>query len=208
MRNTRSMLGEIRAHMPGGGAVLPASGSAAILRARLWRRVFNLFPAFRGTGARVEYVDPEMREVRVRLPLDWRTRNLVGTIFGGSMYAAVDPFYALMLMQSLGPDYVVWDKAAAIRYQRPGRTTLYARFTLGDEEIRGIRGELTAGGTSGRGSVDRIYQVELTDAAGEVHAVIEKTLYVRLKDTARIGGGRESRAELEESPEESQEEVA
>jgi acyl-coenzyme A thioesterase PaaI-like protein len=121
------MLGEIRAHMPGGGAVLPDSGSAAILRARLWRRVFNLFPAFRDTGARVEYVDPKMREVRVRLPLDWRTRNLVGTIFGGSMYAAVDRFYALMLMQSLGPDYVVWDKAAAIRYRRPGRTTLALR---------------------------------------------------------------------------------
>jgi hypothetical protein len=200
------MLGEIRAHMPGGGAVLPASGSAAILRASLWRWVFNLFPAFRGTGARVEYVDPEMREVRVRLPLHWRTRNLVGTIFDGSMYAAVDPFYALM--QSLGPDYVVWDKAAVIHYRRLGRTTLYAWFTLGDEEIRGIREELAAGDTSGRGSVDRVYQVELTDAAGEVHAVIEKTLYVRLKYTARIGGGRESRAELKEEPEESQEEVA
>jgi hypothetical protein len=56
--------------------------------------------------------------------------------------------------------------------------------------------------------VDRVYQVELTDAVGEVHAVIEKTLYVRLKDTARIGGGREARAELKEEPEESQEEVA
>jgi hypothetical protein len=30
-------------------------------------------------------------EVRVRVPLGWRTRNYVGTIFGGSMYGAVDP---------------------------------------------------------------------------------------------------------------------
>jgi hypothetical protein len=49
----------------------------------------------------------------VKLPLWWRTRNVVGTIFGGSIYAAVDPFYMLMLIKVLGREYVVWDKAAA-----------------------------------------------------------------------------------------------
>lgn len=193
------MLGALRANMPGGGR--GASPGLAELRARLWRVGFNLFPAFCGTGARVEYVEPAMREVRVRLPLGWRTRNLVGTTFGGSMYAAVDPFYALMLMQNLGPEYIVWDKAAAIRYRRPGRTTLYAVFKLGEEELRGIREKISAGGTGRRGSVDRVYPVELKDAAGEVHAVIDKTLYVRLKDPAR-GGERESRAGSEEPQEE------
>lgn len=197
----RSMLGAVRANMPGGGATLPAASAMAVLRARLWRIGFNLFPAFRGTGARVEYVDPGMREVRVKLPFDWRTRNLVGTTFGGSMYAAVDPFYALMLMQNLGPEYTVWDKAAAIRYRRPGRGALYARFILEEEELRGIRQELASGGPGGRGSVDRVYRVELTDATGEVHAAIEKTLYVRLDGVVgKSGGERESREEsLEEA---------
>ena len=70
---------------------------------------FNSFPAYRGTGARVTYIAADFREVRIRLPLSWRTRNVVGTIFGGSMYGAVDPIFMIMLIRLLGADYVVWD---------------------------------------------------------------------------------------------------
>jgi hypothetical protein len=62
---------------------------------RRFRWICNLFPAFRGTGGRVTYVDADFREVHVRLRLNWRTRNYVGTIFGGSLYGAVDPFHML-----------------------------------------------------------------------------------------------------------------
>ena len=87
-----------------------------------WRpHAFNLFPAFRGTGGRVRFVSSDFREVSVELPLNWRTRNYVGTIFGGSLYACVDPFYMIMLIQTLGPEYVVWDKSASIRFRKPGR---------------------------------------------------------------------------------------
>jgi Domain of unknown function (DUF4442) len=81
---------------------------------RKMRWGFNLFPAFRGTGARVTYIASDFREVRVKLPLNWRTRNYVGTIFGGSLYGAVDPHYMIMLIRILGPEYVVWDKAATV----------------------------------------------------------------------------------------------
>ncbi len=135
---------------------------------------FNLIPAYRGTGARVTYVSGDFREVRVRLPLSWRTRNYVGTIFGGSLYGAVDPVYMIMLIRILGPAYTVWDKAALIRFRRPGRTTLTARFVLDEEEIRTIR-ELA----DVNPSIDRVYQVDLVDAAGVVNASVEKTVYIR-----------------------------
>ena len=86
---------------------------------RKMRWTFNLFPAYRGTGARVTYIASDFREARVRLPLNWRTRNYVGTIFGGSLYGAVDPMYMILLIKILGPDYVVWDKAATIRFVSP-----------------------------------------------------------------------------------------
>ena len=88
---------------------------------RFARWAFNWFPAYRGTGAPVTYIAADWREVRIRLPLNWRTRNYVGTIFGGSLYGAVDPIYMIMLIKALGPDYIVWDKAATIRFLRPGR---------------------------------------------------------------------------------------
>ena len=135
---------------------------------------FNLFPAYRGTGGRVSYIAEDWREVRVRLPLSWRTRNYVGTIFGGSLYGAVDPIYMIMLIQILGPGYTVWDKAATIRFLKPGRATLFARFLLEEEEVREVRRLLDTSA-----SINRVYTVELADAAGVVHASVEKTVYVR-----------------------------
>ena len=41
---------------------------------------FNLFPVYRRTGGRVQYIAEDYTEARVRLPLNWRTRNYVGTI--------------------------------------------------------------------------------------------------------------------------------
>ena len=144
---------------------------------RFFRWGFNVFPAYRGSGGRVTYIAGDFREVRVKLPLNWRTRNYVGTTFGGSLYGAVDPFYMIMLIKILGPDYVVWDKAASIRFRKPGRSTLNARFLLDDAEVAAIKTALE----SGR-SVDRTYRVELTDPAGVVHAEVEKVIYIARKN--------------------------
>ena len=122
------------------------------------------------------YIAGDFREARVRLPLSWRTRNYVGTIFGGSLYGAVDPMYMILLIHILGPGYTVWDKAATIRFVKPGRSTLYARFVIAEEEIAAIKRLLETAP-----SIDRVYRVDLTDAAGVVHATTEKTIYIRKK---------------------------
>ena len=148
---------------------MPESSSSRLMR---WK--FNLFPAYRGTGARVTYIAADFREVRIRLPLSWRTRNAVGTIFGGSMYGAVDPMFMIMLMRILGPDYIVWDKVATIRFRKPGRTTLHATFLIDEAEIEAIRAATASGH-----SADRTYHVDLVDEAGVVHASVEKVIYVK-----------------------------
>jgi len=157
---------------------------AESLQTRVQRWAFNLFPAYRGTGARITYIAGDWREVRLSVPLSWRTRNYVGTIFGGSMYGAVDPIYMLMLIRNLGREYVVWDKAARIRFKKPGRATLHARFVLDDAELAGIRAAL-----ADKPVVDREYVVHLVDAAGVVHATVEKTLHVRRADRGRTRAG-------------------
>ena len=143
-------------------------------RSRLARWRFNTFPAYRGTGGRVTFIRHDFMEVRIKLPLWWRTRNYVGTIYGGSIYASVDPFYMMMLIQCLGPQYTVWDKAASIRFRRPGRTTLYATLQFDQALVDEIRRELES-----VEKLDRHFTVELKDASGEVHAIIEKTVNVR-----------------------------
>ena len=144
---------------------------------RMQRWYFNFFPAYRGTGARITYLADDFREIRVRLPLSRRTRNYVGTIFGGSMYGAVDPIYMVMLIRNLGPAYQVWDKAASIRFRKPGRGTLHARFLLDERELDDIRAALAAEATT-----ERVYDVDLTDDLGVVHASIRKTIHIRRKE--------------------------
>jgi acyl-coenzyme A thioesterase PaaI-like protein len=146
---------------------------AESLRTRAYRWAFNFWPCYRGTGARVTYLAADWREARVRLPLSLRTRNYVGTIFGGSLYAAVDPFYMLMLIHCLGPEYIVWDKAASIRFRRPGRTLLTATFRLEDAELQAIRDLLQT-----QPKVDRSYTIELVDHDGLVYAVVEKVVHI------------------------------
>lgn len=142
------------------------------LRTRVLRRLYNLWPCYLGTGVRIKYVASDFREFRIEIPLNWRTRNYVGTIFGGSMYGAVDPVYMLMLIKNLGSGYEIWDKAATIRFRRPGRSTLQARFILDEQEIRRLN-ELSIDE-----SIDRVYSVDLTDDEGTVCATIEKTIHI------------------------------
>lgn len=158
-------------------------GSRESRRTRLTRWAFNVFPAYRGTGGRISFIASDWREVHVRLRLGWRTRNYVGTIFGGSMYGAVDPIYMVMLIRCLGPGYEVWDKAASIRFRIPGRRTLHARFVLSEEELAAIREVL-----QGQRSVDRHYRIELRDREGRVHAEVEKTVHIRLRGAGDDGG--------------------
>ncbi len=140
---------------------------------------FNLWPCYRGTGARVTFIAGDWREVRVRLPLSWRTRNYVGTIFGGSLYAAVDPFFMIMLMKNLGPEYLVWDKAATIRFRKPGRSPLSASFRLDEVELTDIRRLLLE-----LPKVDRSYTIQLVDAAGVSHAEVEKVIHISLRKSS------------------------
>ena len=143
------------------------------LRISLWKLLFRLYPAYRGTGGRITHIEPDWSRVEVSLPLSWRTKNYVGTIFGGSMYGAVDPIYMLMLIRRLGDGYVVWDKEADIRFKKPGTSDLYATFELPDAELDAIRAAL-----EDQDSVDRVYTVDLVDEEGVVHATVRKTLHI------------------------------
>ena len=99
------------------------------------------------------------------------------------MYAAVDPFYMIMLMKLLGDEYIFWDRSAKIGFKKPGRETLYAEFHVTKEETDEIVEVLET-----RRSTNRDYVVELRNASGEVHAIVDKEIYVaRKRRPATVG---------------------
>ncbi len=142
-------------------------------RARLMRVGFNLHPAFRATGGKVVHVSADFHHIRIKLPLLRRTRNIVGSMYGGSLFAVTDGAHPTMLMSALGADHVVWDKAASIRYRKPAYVTLYADFRLPAGEIAEIRKLLARDHET-----TRTYTVELKDREGVVYAVVERTIYI------------------------------
>jgi acyl-coenzyme A thioesterase PaaI-like protein len=142
----------------------------------LMRHIVNLWPPFFGAGIRVAEVHQDFKYLKVELRRSWFNTNYVGTQFGGSIYAMVDPFYMLMLMNILGKDYIVWDKAAKIHFLKPGRSRLTAEFTLSPDIIESVRGHTEKG--------DKYVfdlPVDINDEQGVIIAHVTKTMYVRKK---------------------------
>ena len=147
---------------------------------RHMRLVMNVYPPFLGAGIRVKRLQPDWRAIDVEMKLRRWNANYVGTHYGGSLYSMTDPFVMLMLMENLGPEYVVWDKAASIRFRSPGRGTVYASFRISEEQLDEIRQSLTS-----EERVDRTFAVVVKDAAGQVVAEVDKQLQIRRKPAAR-----------------------
>jgi len=141
------------------------------------RRWINLWPPFLGAGISVKHIASDMKAIDVEMKLRWWNANYVGTHFGGSLFAMTDPFYMLMLMANLGREYIVWDKAASIRYRKPGRGTVRAEFRLSDSQIGDVREKLKT-----LSKYEPVFTIEVKDGAGVVIAEVEKVLHVRKKD--------------------------
>lgn len=152
-------------------------------RQRALRLMLNLYAPYLGAGVRVTALSADFRAVEVELRMRWYNRNYVGTHFGGNLYTMVDPFYMLMLLNNLGPDVIVWDKAAHVRFRRPGVGTVRARFEVDDALLDGIRDRL-AGGEE---AFDLTLPIVVVDAEGRTVTEVDKVLHIRTKayDRAR-----------------------
>ena len=132
-------------------------------------------PAYRRTGARVTYIDQTLLEVRIKLPLNWRNRNHHGTLFGGAMYAAVDPIYAMMLFLLLGKHKVyAWTKSSTIQFLKPGSTTLYAHFKLDASIVADLTQRVMA-----EGRVDLPFTIQLQDATQLTYVEVTQIVSLR-----------------------------
>lgn len=151
---------------------------------KLVGRLINFWPPFLFSGIRVKSISPDWRQISVELRLRWWNRNAVGTLFGGSLFAMIDPFYPLMLQHNLGPEYTVWVKSAAIEFIAPGRSVALATFQLSGERLDEIR---TA--AEGGNRCLPAFSVTITDPQGKPITRVDKVLYVRRK---RVAAGQET----------------
>lgn len=147
---------------------------------RKFIRFWNFWPPFLFSGIKILKFADDFRHIQVKLKLRWWNANFVGTQYGGLLYSLSDPFYMIMLLENLGPDYVVWDKAASIRFLRPGRTDVLAEFILEEADIQTIKKQVEENGKTLWKKV-----VTIKDLNNETIAEVEKIVYIKTKDVKK-----------------------
>jgi acyl-coenzyme A thioesterase PaaI-like protein len=146
------------------------------LRQLFLEKVINFYGPFLGAGVKLQKMNKDYRHAKVSMKLTFYNKNYMGTQFGGSLYAMVDPWYMLMLIKNLGRDYIVWDKGATINFRKPGRGTVYAEFNLSEEQLDEIRATLMT-----QKKMDYVFKVEIKDGEGKLIADVDKVVYIRSK---------------------------
>lgn len=141
-----------------------------------FKRKLNLYPPYWGTGIVVKKISPDFREIIVQMKMTWYNRNYVNTHFGGSLYSMTDPFFMLMLIQILGKEYIVWDKAAYIDFLKPGRGTVTAKFVIDKEQVE----DIIVKTAHGQKYLPK-FTVDIVDQENNKVARVIKTLYIRKK---------------------------
>lgn len=143
---------------------------------RLFYFLMNLWPPFLGSGISFKVVKESPLAFEVQLKLRWYNRNYVGTQYGGSLYSMADPWLMLILIDALGRDFLVWDKAATIRFLRPGKKHVRARFEILPEQIRDIRETAMSAK-----KCEPVFTISIFDSDGQEIAQVDKVLWVKRK---------------------------
>lgn len=136
-------------------------------------KLMRFWPPFWGAGIKVKSFNPELTTIVVQMNMRFWNKNYVGTHFGGSLYAMCDPFYMLMLINTLGKEYVVWDKSASIHYKKPARGTVFATFNLTPQHIELIQEALKS-----NKKIEQEFTISIIDSSNEAVAEVKKTLHI------------------------------
>ena len=97
---------------------------------------------YRRSTGRITKASKDLLNIEIKIPISYKNKNYVNSIFGGSLFSAVDPIPMVQLINIIGNDYVVWDKSAEIRFKRPAKEDVYAAFTYTIDEIANIKEEV------------------------------------------------------------------
>ncbi|TXE19025.1 DUF4442 domain-containing protein [Psychroserpens burtonensis] len=147
----------------------------------IYKHGFNWSPMYRRTTARLIEVSDDLHKVVISLNLNWKNKNYAGSIFGGSMLAATDPIFMIQLIQILGDDYVVWDKAVEARYRKPAKKRIFGEFIFSEEEINQIKIDV-----ANNSEIDIIKTMSLVDEKQNRIATFKKTLYIANKQYYKV----------------------
>lgn len=139
--------------------------------------LLNLYPPFLFNRIRIQSISKDFTEVKVKIKKSIWNKNMAGTIFGGTLFSAADPFIAVMYWQIFSIRFdqkiIVWLKGAEIVYKKPSATDMFLYFKIEEEDILLAKKTLEE-----KGKHFSEYLVELKNTNGEVCAVVKLNSYL------------------------------
>ncbi len=145
-------------------------------KSSLFRVLFNLSPMYRRSTGRIKWVSEDLLLVHIEIPLSYKNKNFVGTIFGGSLFSATDPIFMIQLIFILGDDYVVWDKSSTVNFKRPANEKAYAKFKFTADEIEKIKADVEL-----NNEITISKPLFITNKEQNVFVQLEKQIYISTK---------------------------
>jgi hypothetical protein len=128
---------------------------------------------YRRTTARLIEVSDDLHKAVISLNHNWKNKNYAGSIFASSMLARADPIFMIQLIQILGANYVVWDKAVEAWYRKPAKSRIFGAFVFSEEEIKQIKIDVAKNSER-----DIIKMMSLVDEKQNSIASFHKTLFI------------------------------
>lgn len=123
-------------------------------------------------------VSADFRQVDIKITKSILNINSNKTIFGGTMFAAVDPIHTLLLDQLLKRSgiktTVTWLKSAKIEYLKPARKDLLFSIILNIADIQETLSEINQ-----NGKVVKTFAIEIRDKQGLLCARSLNEIYIR-----------------------------
>ncbi len=139
--------------------------------------LMRLYPPMLFQRIWVKKIDKDFRGIDVKINRSLFTTNLGSATFGGTIFAATDPFYALLIgqiMQHKGFKITVWLKSAEIQYLKPARKDLHYSIKIDDEMIKEVEQAI-----SKEGKFVKTYPIELFDSTGDLCVTALNEVYIR-----------------------------
>lgn len=147
----------------------------------------RLYPPFLFQRIWVRRFGKGFTSVTVSIGRSLLNRNYNASIFGGTIFAAADPFYALLfdqIFQRKGFETVVWLKSASIQYTKPARTALLFSIAISEDDLHEAEAGLIE-----RGKFVKTYPVVIRDKQGDTCAIMQNEVYIK---DVRFGAAKQS----------------
>jgi hypothetical protein len=132
-----------------------------LLFQRIWVRGFN--KGFKG--------------VRVKIIKSIFNKNYNGSIFGGTIFAAADPFYPVLFDRVLntgGRKLKIWSKSSKIFFLKPALSSLSFQIILRDADI-----ELAIHTLNTTGKYENSFPIDIYNYNNEVCVSLMNEVYIR-----------------------------